>query len=207
MIKVYKKIISWVRFFWGILLINLGYFFYRLSGVKGTPSELEHLKGKHVSIFIFNFNLKEGRRNCLEIARGRIGARGDIYIIPAPQSGQQDPMHESFHNPKNEKPSEYHIVEKGSKTKEENLLSGDKDFTNAFRFSTFMRIPSCFCFRCGQSLKEENVRGIVEKLMRYVCVASSDKEKIVSLLTTEGKCQFRPPSEYIKAKKDLLKHL
>lgn len=196
-----------MRFSWAIILIYLGFILNKLFGVKGSPSESSRIKGKHVSVFISKFNLKQRRRDCLEIARGRIGAKGDIYIIPAPQFLKQSQIHESFHSPKGARLGEYHIVDKGIKTKEENLLSGDRDFTDAFRFSMFMRMPSCFCFRCGTDLKAEEVENIVEKLVRYVCVASTDKEKIVSSLITTGKCQFSQPPEWIKLKKELFERL
>jgi hypothetical protein len=143
-------------------------------------------KDKTIGLFIFNY--KNGKSNCIEIVRGRIGSKGDIYIFPHPQSQSEFPFHESFHTKKGERSSRFHWVEKG--LPKNPPAFGTKDLPEALKFSTFRtRTPPCFCFRRGKRLKKFEIKTLVENLIRFV--PPTDINRVISALEKEGIYQAR----------------
>ena len=190
-----KVRINYFKFFLGKLLLSSGLLVNKLARVRGRPSK--NNKKRSVSVFIFNFSGEGGRRDCIELVKARISSKGDVYIIPNPKTQKENPFHESFHTPKDDKPKEYHIItENDPNDPKISPLYGEKDLPSAVRFSAFARMPACFCFRKGGHLNHKEITILVDRLLRYV--PSVNKEEVIFSLETRGICRFRLLNDKVK---------
>ena len=179
-----KTIIGYLYFFKFIFIVFLGtsliFIGNKITKTKGKPSKYN--KRKSIGIFISHINEK-GQRDCREIARGMIGSKGDVYVFPNLKSQKEFPFHESFH-----KSGKHHWKEGDQHFYPlafdgEGLPASEKQ--KNFRFN----LQSCFCFRKGKGLNANEIKILVEKLIRYV--PFTDSKEIIAELKNRGICQIR----------------
>ena len=182
----HEKIIRYIRTFVGIFLIFGGtllvFVYNRITGEKGQPSKYN--KARAIGVFVPNFN-KDGQRDCKEIVRGTITSNGDIYIFTNLKHQKEFPFHESFHE------SGKHHWKQGNQYLYPLAFNG-AGLPVSEKFIHFRtEQPYCFCFRKGDGIKDEEIKPVIEKLIRYV--PSVDAEEVVFALKTRGIFQAKRP--------------
>jgi len=143
------------------------------EAMPGKPPKWYN-KDKSIGLFLCG-----GPDHCVEMVRGTIGSKGDIYVFPTPLQVQKHfPFHESFHTS-----GEFHWKMRGEKIIP---ICGPEDAPAAFRaaFFKFGQTP-CFCFRRGKRLSSNEIRFLVRSLIKYVPLII-DTKKVISALEKDG---------------------
>lgn len=145
-------------------------------------------KEKSIGLFVFYYDEIEKMRNCKEIARAKISAKGDVYVFPHPQFQSDYPIHESFHTSKDGKPAKFHWT--GRDFHQEVPAYGERDLPAPMKFAHFRAAnPPCFCLRKGKGLNDDEVKILAEKLLRFT--PDVEIEGVIDALRKQNVCQLR----------------
>jgi hypothetical protein len=128
----------------------------------GKPPKKYDAK-KAIGVFVC-LGFSYGAR-CPELLRARIGAKGDIYVIPhAEYAGKSKSTNKEFHI-SHHKSGEFHWALDGEHV---HPVFGESDYPAAFGFVLKVRRPPCFCVRRGKDLDVDEIAILVECLARYL---------------------------------------
>jgi len=194
--EIYKKIFKYIYIIINVFLIFLGslliFIKKKITRTKGNPRKYN--KDKSIGIFIPHFN-KDGERDCEEIARGQITSKGDIYIFTNLKSQKEYPFHESFHK------SGRHHWKEGKEYLYPLAFNGDGLPASEKMKNFRINLQPCFCFRRGKRLKDEEIKLLIEKLLRFVPPVNF--EELFSSLKSKGIFKAKLPNYF----KHLLKRI
>jgi hypothetical protein len=128
----------------------------------GKPPKKYNAK-KAIGVFVC-LGFSDGAK-CPELLRARIGAEGDVYVIPHTEyAGKSKSVNKEFHI-SHHKSGEFHWMQDGEHVHQ---VLGESDFPAAFGFVLKVRRPPCFCFRRGKNLSINEIATLVECLAKYL---------------------------------------